>query len=291
MKQSTSQYISVGIPTYNSSKYLSSCLNSLINLKMINEVIVSDDCSSNAEQYKIEKIISDYSNKLPIKFLKNKENFGAYTNKFKLIENSLNEFIYVLDSDNLAAKNLDKIIKNYVFKEKRKDIIFQPNIMYQFWKYPYLGMIFSNFFEKYKVKFFNEDTILDFEKVYQSLIINSGSYDLSVLQTNLKLNQNRHHDKKDIMLTKWIFWVLNCGNFIVNKESMVKVADKGFELDRSLRSVDAIVFTYLWLSKGNSIKVPKDFYHHHRKREDSVSFTAQEDSKKAIEYFIKKIIE
>ena len=106
--------------------------------------------------------------------------------------------------------------------------------MYQFWKYPYLGMIFSNFFEKYKVKFFNEDTILDFEKVYQSLIINSGSYDLSVLQTNLKLNQNRHHDKKDIMLTMWIFWVLNCGNFIVNKESMVKVAEKGFELDRSL---------------------------------------------------------
>ena len=33
---------------------------------------------------------------------------GAYKNKLKLIEASKNDYIYVLDSDNLASKNIDR---------------------------------------------------------------------------------------------------------------------------------------------------------------------------------------
>ena len=37
-------------------------------------------------------------------------------------------------------------------------------------------------------------------------------------------------------------------------------------------------------------KIFKDFYHHHRKRNDSVSFIEKEASSKAIKYFINEVL-
>ena len=78
------------------------------------------------------------------------------------------------------------------------------------------------------------------------------------------------------MVDKWVFWILNCGNFIVNKDYMLPIANKGLEIDRKHLSVDAIVFSYLWLENGLKIKIFREFNHHHRKREDSVSFVESE---------------
>ena len=280
--------ISIGIPTFNSSKYLSDCLKSLEKFKTFNEIIISDDCSNLEDQKKIEEIVNFYKKKLPVYLIKNQKNLGAYQNKLSLIKASKNEYIYILDSDNIAGKNFDKIVKEHVLVEKRKDIIFQPNIMYQFWRYPKTSKILGSFIKKYRVKFFNNDTFLDIEEVKKSLLINSGDYDLNVIEPGLEYLKEKN--EKDILETKWIFWVLNCGNFIVNKNSMIEVAEKGLEFNRSLRSVDAIVFSYLWLDYGNKIKIPKNFYHHHRKRDDSVSFVEKEDSKNAILFFIKKVL-
>ncbi len=71
---------------------------------------------------------------------------------------------------------------------------------------------------------------------------------------------------------------------------MKQIAKQGLEINRELRSVDAIVFSYLWLKGGNNIKIFKDFYHHHRKRNDSVSFIEKEASSKAIKYFINEVL-
>ena len=94
-------------------------------------------------------------------FLKNPKNLGAYQNKLSLIKASKNEYIYILDSENIAGKNFDKIVKEHVLVEKRKDIIFQPNIMHQFWRYPKTSKILGSFIKKYRVKFFNNDTLLN----------------------------------------------------------------------------------------------------------------------------------
>ena len=47
--------ISLAIPTYFSSKYLSILLRSIRNSKFIDEVVISDDSKSNLEKSKIEK--------------------------------------------------------------------------------------------------------------------------------------------------------------------------------------------------------------------------------------------
>lgn len=289
MNKNLQQKISVGVPTYNSSKYLSACLKSLENLETVNEIIISDDGSTSHELKKTEEIIKIFSKKLPIVFIKNLNNQGAFINKYNLINASTNEYIYILDSDNIAGKNLDKIIKKHILNQNNEKYIIQPNIMYQFWENPIISKHLGKLIQKYKVKFFNNDKIFDIKFVKNSLLHNSGTYDLKKIDPNFNFSKiNKDFD--DNLQSKWIFWVLNCGNFIVNKKMITKVAEKGFNYNKSTLSVDAIVFTYLWLESGYQIKILKNFYHHHRKREDSISYITREESVDAIVFFIKKVL-
>lgn len=282
------KFITVGIPTYNSSKYLNQCLKSIKNLKNIDEILISDDGSTVSELAKLKEIVLKYQikHRLNIKILESTTNFGAYKNKLKLIENSKNEYIYVLDSDNIASKNLDDII-NEILNENNSKFLYQPNVMYHFWKYPRLAQLMSPYNKKYIVKFFDSNYILDRDSVKALLIHNSGTY-------NLKEYGNQFSSFKDPekkIIDKWIFWILNCGNFIVNKKHMVDIAQAGLEFDRKILSVDAIAFSYLWIENGMKIKIFNNFYHHHRKRNDSVSFTESEDSVNAIKHFIGKVLD
>jgi glycosyltransferase involved in cell wall biosynthesis len=282
------KFITVGIPTYNSSKYLNQCLKSIKNLKNIDEILISDDGSTVSELAKLKEIVLKYQIKyrLNIKILESTTNFGAYKNKLKLIENSKNEYIYVLDSDNMASKNLDEII-NEILNENNPKFLYQPNVMYHFWKYPRLAQLMSPYNKKYIVKFFDSNYILDRDSVKALLIHNSGTYNLKEYVNQLPSIK----DPEKKIIDKWIFWILNCGNFIVNKKHMVDIAQAGLEFDRKILSVDAIAFSYLWIENGMKIKIFNNFYHHHRKRNDSVSFTESEDSVNAIKHFIGKVLD
>ena len=59
--------LSIAIPTYNSSKYLASCISSVINFKVVDEIVVHDDNSDELEFKKIKKIIDKYVDKINIK--------------------------------------------------------------------------------------------------------------------------------------------------------------------------------------------------------------------------------
>ena len=61
--------ISVIVPVYNTEKYLSKCLDSIVNQSYENiEIIIVNDCSSDDS----EKIIKEYEQKYPnkIKYFK-----------------------------------------------------------------------------------------------------------------------------------------------------------------------------------------------------------------------------
>ena len=65
-------YISVAIPTYNSSKYLDDCLKRFVGLNIVNEIIIQDDNSSEKEIKNIKDILKNINskNKLTYKFRK-----------------------------------------------------------------------------------------------------------------------------------------------------------------------------------------------------------------------------
>ena len=85
---------SVAIPTYNSSEYLKECIEGFKNSKFIDEIIVCDDGSEIQDKNIIKKIISDanLSFNFEIKFYENKDNKGAFKNKYELIELSKNDW-------------------------------------------------------------------------------------------------------------------------------------------------------------------------------------------------------
>jgi hypothetical protein len=186
----------------------------------------------------------------------------------------------------MASKNLDEII-NEILNENNPKFLYQPNVMYHFWKYPRLAQLMSPYNKKYIVKFFDSNYILDRDSVKALLIHNSGTYNLKEYVNQLPSIK----DPEKKIIDKWIFWILNCGNFIVNKKHMVDIAQAGLEFDRKILSVDAIAFSYLWIENGMKIKIFNNFYHHHRKRNDSVSFTESEDSVNAIKHFIGKVLD
>lgn len=283
--------LTVGIPTYNSSKYLVACIKSVINCKSVDEILVSDDKSSSVEYKKTLDIVEKFNKKsrVQISIFRNEKNRGAYENKFNLFNLAKNDYVYILDSDNIASKNLDTIFFEKILKESSSDFLFQPNKMYQFWTRPRLSKLLSFFQKKYVVKFVNKDTEIDLSMTKASLIFNPGGYNLNsyIEKNNIKVNEL---NKGKFIIDKWIFWVLNCGNFIAHKKYMLDIGKEGLKVDRNLRSVDAIVFSYLWLKSGRKIKIYNDFYHHHRKRNDSVSFTEKDDSSFAIKYYIQKVL-
>lgn len=95
--------ISVIIPVYNSAKYISKCLNSVINQSFNNiEIICIDDASKD----KSLSIINKYASKdSRIRVFSNETNMGAgYSRNFAL-DNAKGKYIYFLDSDDWLEKD------------------------------------------------------------------------------------------------------------------------------------------------------------------------------------------
>ena len=112
----------VAIPTYNSSAYLKECILGFRNSTHIDEIIIGDDCSNEIEVEKIKLIINEVKKIMTCKisFIGNKENIGAFKNKYNLILNSRNQLVYQIDSDNvhleISIRQLKMLLTMLVMK-------------------------------------------------------------------------------------------------------------------------------------------------------------------------------
>ena len=279
---------SVAIPTFNSSEFIKECILGFKNSKYIDEIIIMDDCSKVGEIEKIKKIINetDQSFNFTIKLHINKNNLGAFVNKYNLISEAKNEWIYQIDSDNVPFSNIDKIIENVIKENAPEEYLYFPSKIIQFRKYKYIAKLLSPFNPKYRVVFTKTSKVFD-SQLCKLAVLENISYENSK-KNNPQKKYNEINSK--FVKEKHIFWVLNIGNFIVNKKVFLEVMSSGLAFERRLLSMDALVFSYLWLKSNKSIKLANNFGHYHRKRYDSVSFTEKENSAISREYFTKKLL-
>ncbi len=255
--------ISIAIPTYFSSKYLSILLRSVRNSKFIDEVVISDDSNSNLEKSKIEKILHKFAkdNKsIEFRFVQNKKNLGAFNNKFNVIDLCSNDIIYQIDSDNIAAKNIDFMLSEVLHNFDSKNIYY-PSILKQFF-HNYQYYISPN---KNLVKLTTEN-----------------------LKVNSKMISDSIKNDKKITLEKNIYWILNCGNFITSKDDYLDTMSKYYNNKEVPLAADALAISYLWLHSGKEIFLSKNHYHFHRKRDDSVSLSNIKESEKSFSFFREK---
>lgn len=101
--------VSVAMATYNGEKYIKEQIESiLVNLKESDELVISDDCSSD-NTIKIIKAFNDSR----IKIVKGPK-LGVKKNFENAIKNTKNEIIFLADQDDIWDKNKVKIVlKNF----------------------------------------------------------------------------------------------------------------------------------------------------------------------------------
>lgn len=97
--------VSVIIPVYNCSEYVSHAIDSVLEQKVDLEVIVIDDHSDDD----IDTMLSKYSNLDNVIYLKNSSNLGVAETRNKGVELSKGEYIAFLDGDDIWAP--DKLQK------------------------------------------------------------------------------------------------------------------------------------------------------------------------------------
>ena len=269
-----SEYISIAIPTYNSSKFLDNLLKKVLSVNSVNEVVISDDDSNENEKIIYKKSIDKFNKIYPNKnllFISNKKRRGPFVNKYNAIKNCTNKIIYQIDSDNLPMIKLDDYIKKDLFPSFKEKNIYYPSKIFQFRKFEKLSIVQSRVLKGTKYKVVIKDRNFEFNKeLIKNSIINSEK---------ITTEKNRR-------------WLFNIGNFIVDRENFLNAMQEGLSYpEKYLYAGDQFLITYLWLKNKNNIEVKKKHYHFHRKRSDSVSFEERDRTSEAFDYLEKKILE
>ena len=112
--------VSVIVPVYNVEKYISKCLDSLVNqtLKDIEIIVVNDGSPDNSQ-----KIIDEYVKKYPDKVKSYiKENGGQGSARNYGIELSTGEYIGFVDSDDFVELDMFEKMYNKA-KQDNSDIV------------------------------------------------------------------------------------------------------------------------------------------------------------------------
>lgn len=113
--------ISLVITTYNRTDLLYESFRQVLNDDRISEIVIVDDCSNPVVWAEINDKLGGIDK---IKLFRNKKNIGCYRNKREAVGRASNEWIILLDSDNVIdAIYLDAIFNGMFFQ---RNVIRQP---------------------------------------------------------------------------------------------------------------------------------------------------------------------
>ena len=111
--------ISVIIPIYNAERYLSDCLESIVNQTFKDIEII---CINDGSKDKSEQIIKQYAEKDKRIILLNQKNEGAGPARDKGVEISKGEYLSFIDSDDFFHFRTLEIVYNNI-KNYKSDVI------------------------------------------------------------------------------------------------------------------------------------------------------------------------
>ena len=188
--------ISVIVPIYNSEKYLTECLDSIVNqtLKDIEIICVNDGSTDKSKQI-VEKYQKKYNNIVLI----NKKNQGVINARIDGIKAATGEYIGFVDADDyienymyeklykLASKNKsDTAICNYRFVPKKV-------VNKQKWFKEYKGKVDWKFIDKNTIQWNKivKKTLLEkleYEKLFKEM--GEGCYSIVLINANKIISTN-----------------------------------------------------------------------------------------------------
>ena len=123
--------ISVIIPIYNSSEYLTECLNSIINQTYKNlEIILIDDASTD-DSIMIEKQFCQNDSRIIVEFLSERQGQGACRNL--AIDKAKGKYLSFVDSDDTIAPNfIETLYYNAIHNNAQMSVCYMTTIQNNF---------------------------------------------------------------------------------------------------------------------------------------------------------------
>lgn len=112
MKKETQPIISIGFPVFNVEKYVERSLLSALNQDFSEpyEIVVVDDCGTDASMDIIRKIKASHRRGNIIKIINHPKNMGLGAASNTAIDNALGKYLFFLDSDDyISEKCLKKL--------------------------------------------------------------------------------------------------------------------------------------------------------------------------------------
>lgn len=104
--------VSIIMPSYNTAKFISSTIESVLAQTYVNwELIIVDDCSKD----NTDDVINQYLTDTRIHYIKNETNSGAAVSRNRALREAKGKWIAFLDSDDLWMP--DKLTKQIAFME------------------------------------------------------------------------------------------------------------------------------------------------------------------------------
>lgn len=117
--------LSIIVPAYNVEKYITQCLDSIVNaLTDFNdyEIIVVEDCSTDNTLALLKEICSNYKN---LKLLINKKNLGLSGARNKALKYSLGHYITFVDSDDMLSYGILSAVAKKIDENNNNIDIFE----------------------------------------------------------------------------------------------------------------------------------------------------------------------
>lgn len=118
------QPISLCFTNFNRTELLFQAFEQILNDERISEVVISDD---NSRQDILEKIYFKFKDVSKVKIFKNERTLDCYFNKAKAIECAENEWVCILDSDNIFGMDYLNRIENIIRGGLNSKTIYQPD--------------------------------------------------------------------------------------------------------------------------------------------------------------------
>jgi len=245
------RFISIAIPHYNNSNYISDSINPLLNDDRINEIIICDDKSNDINE--LENIITNYNNP-KIKLYKNEVNLGCYHNKINTVSKCTNEWCILLDSDNIYSNKCVDIL--YEINEWNENTIYTPSWAVTFPNEPSPMLNYTKYDNKYITKSLY---IKDFNEPIFQCLINTCNYFLPVKNFTRIMNNLQFSYKREIidsLDSAVIFtdWLCNNNNIYVvqNLHYHHRLHDKSNYILSKSHIYSSMVLTNLFNKVKNS---------------------------------------
>ncbi len=310
--------VTVIITIYNSEKYLSDCLNSIINqtLKEIEIICINDGSTDNSL-----KILNYYKKKDNRIIIFNRKNKGVNSARNLGLKNAKGEFILFFDSDDLLItealeklynlgkyKNLDIIFFNlkFIFENNITEIQF-PNIFYKINSFKiiksgkdiFLNMIKENkfilspclqfinhkFLLKNKIKFLKRIKYDDILFFYNLILKVNRTFETDEIFYLKKINEkfNKKTDKLIKKLNDYIISIKDLFNQSITFYNKNNIINQSFEL--IIDSVEELIFFVFNKIQKNKLFLINQFH-----QNDKILLILILNNKKINTNFIQNII-